>query len=136
MKGNKENSFDVHEGNYRMKIVSGAVGVDRYGSERFRIVGDLISLPSRVYNYQAGINYKDGSTEMLPDLYKVMGAEVVNLVGEDGQILKEGLDCLQGKECDVQIVHISNPKHEKPFCKVARVTKPGVLVRDSGVGSF
>ncbi len=113
-----------------MKIVSGAVGADRYGSERFRIVGDLTSLPCRVYNYQAGMNYKDGSSEMLPDLHKILGAEVVKVVGEDGQVLQEGLHHLQGKECDVQIVHISNPKHEKPFCKVARVTKSGVLVKD------
>lgn len=129
MKVNKENSFNAPEGNHRMKIVSCDLGRDKSGNERLRIVGDLVSIKSRTHNFQAGVNYPEGSMELLPHLHNILGSDVVDVIGEDGEVLPEGLPLLRDKECDVEIVHVHNQKHVNPYCKVARVEKAGVLIK-------
>lgn len=112
-----------------MKIVNCDLGHDKNGSERLRIVGDLVSLKSRTHNYQAGINYMEGSTELLPDLHKILGPDVVYVIGENGEVLPAGLELLRDRECDIQLVHIHNRKHVNPYCKVARIEPAGVLIK-------
>lgn len=129
MKIDKQNSFDAPEGFHRMKIVNCDLGLDKYGRERLRMLGDLISLKSRTQNIQAGVNYGEGSMDLLPDLYKILGGDVVKVIGENGEVLRDGLAILRDKECDVQIAHIHNPKHVKPYCHVARLEAAGVLIK-------
>jgi len=130
MYGQKENSFNAPEGVHRMKIASASLGTDRHGNDRLRLVGDLVSIKSPVTNYQAGVNYSEGSAEMLPHLYAIMGPDVVDVVDQQGGIIPQGLEKLRGKECDVRIRHVDSEKHKNPFCKIEEVAKAGRLIRE------
>lgn len=95
-------------------------------------MGDVLSMKDRFRNFQIGKNYPEGSNEMLSELHTILGSDVVEVVNEDGEVLREGLHLLIDRECDVRVVHVPSRKHEQPYCKVVLVTKPGILVQMPG----
>lgn len=125
----KENSFNVPEGEFRMRIVDASMKIDKGGREYLRLVGDLVSLKSRKFNYQAGINYYGNEVEMLGHLESILGDDVDQVIGDNGEIVVDGLSFFRGKECDVMIKHIYSAQHSNPYRKIAHLTAPGVLVR-------
>jgi len=126
---NKENSFNAPEGEFRMKVVDASIKVDKKGREYLRVIGDLISLKSRRFNHQAGINYYGNEVEMLGHLEAILGDDLDKVIDENGEVMKDGLSSFEGKQCDVMIKHVHSAIHSNAYRRIAHISKPGVLVQ-------
>lgn len=124
MKIPKLDSYDVAERDYR------AFCRDAFEQRdgTLRIVFEITSLEDRFFNYVAGKNYADGKQTLAQDLMDWLGlAELNKIVGADGTINHKAL---RGRNADIRVSHIHNDDHEKPYCYVSKITKPGGLLPD------
>lgn len=117
---NKIISFLPKEGTYRAVIQSADIKkILKKGreGEALRLIFKLY-LPHPVYEYRAGKTYFESqSTQLLEDLYEILGPEIQELFDDQNNLIPERLELLVGKSVTLEIAHVYADQ-EKPFCDV------------------
>ena len=128
----KAESFDIPEGWFRaiLRDVGERDKLGKAGFERVvRFVFELTSLPDTHTTFKAGRNYRlSDPAELLGELQTWLGSALLSLVRRDGQL---DLQALEGREADIEIVHIFNDHYDQPYCHVRAIRPAGTIVKHS-----
>lgn len=123
MKLNKSVSYETPEGVLKGTILTAALIEDfKNGKQRENLRLTIVVDPfpdDPIHDFRVRVDYWGGQNNgLLEDLFRILGAEVVNLTDEDGNILAQRLPLLQGKRVRFKVTHEQRPGFAVPFRKV------------------
>jgi hypothetical protein len=132
MRLEKVQCWNALAGFHRAKIVDARLtkkNVNNKDEEDLKLIFEITSLTHPIKQYMARKVYKKtDSAQIITDFDHLFGSDINTVINQEGEIIAEGLLLLVGKAVDIEIMHFYGKGHDAPFCLVARVTKPGVLV--------
>ena len=125
MRNEKVKTYLAPEGTHRARIEEvQMVTDDRNGArkEGIKFIFEITSIEhySRTYMGRK-VYWQADSKTLLHDLEKLLGDEIRQIIDSEGELIEDNLPLLHNLECEIQVSHVRNPKHETPFCKVALV---------------
>ena len=132
MRLKREISYETPEGCFQGTIIATRLS-ERNGRSkenlRFTIAVDPIP-DDPMFDYRVRVDYwgRDAAG-LLPDLYRLLGAEVVNLTDEEGDILPEKLTVLEGKRVKFTVEHAPMPGHDTAYRKVTNLRPANPVVK-------
>lgn len=132
MKLDKIQSWNALAGFHQAKIVDARLTtktVNNKEEEELKLIFEITSLTHPTKQYMARKVYKvSDSAQIVTDFEHLFGSDINSVINLQGEIIEGGLLLLVGKAVDIEIMHFYGKGHDAPFCLVARVTKPGVLI--------
>jgi len=99
---------------------------DRNGAckEGIKFIFEITSIEHHTRTYMARkVYWEADSKALLHDLEELLGDNIGRIISLGGDILGENLSILINRKCEIVVVHVNNPKHKTPFCKIAMVKK-------------
>lgn len=130
MQINKKTEWVVPYGFHQARIVDARLIKECVNREaELKLLFEITSLVHPTRKYMARKVYKKGdSSQIITDLETILGDNLTSIINLAGEIIAEALVILFGHEVDVEIEHHHGKEHDKPYCIVTQITKPGVLV--------
>lgn len=135
MKLVREISYQAPQGTHIGTIINATLNEDTKNGkprENLRLTIAVDPIPNDIlHDYRVRVDYWGNQTDgLLTDLYRILGPDVVKLTNEDGDILLERLNLLEGKRVRFDVTHETRPGFEVAFRKV-RYLRP---LQSSGDG--
>lgn len=131
MQINKKTEWVVPSGFHQARIVDARLIKECVNNKdtELRLFFEITSLLHPTKKYMARKVYKKGdSSQIITDLENVLDEQITSVINLAGEIIADALVILFGKDVDIEIAHHQGKDHEKPYCLVIQVTKPGVLI--------
>lgn len=126
MKLERKITYETPEGTFNGTIVS-AVIFESFKNgqpkENLRITVSLDPFPDDLlHDYRVRVDYYGGAQEeLITDLYRLLGGDVVKLTDVDGNILPEKLVLLEGRRVKVFVVHEHHGSYPVAFRKATNM---------------
>ena len=124
-------TYETPEGEFAGTITAVTLNDDdRTGTirENLRLTIAVDPLPNDpVHDFRVRADYWGAKAEgLLPDLYRILGPEVVHLADIEGNILPERLAVLEGTRVRFDVIHCPKPGFRTPFRRVVNL-RPAAL---------
>jgi len=131
MRLKRELSYETPEGCFQGTIIAIKLSDNGRSKENLRFTIAVDPLPDDpLHDFRVRVDYWGKNADgLLPDLYRLLGAEVVNLTDDDGDILPEKLSVLEGKRVKFMVQHAPMPGHDIPFRKVVDLRPVNAVVK-------
>lgn len=123
MKLVREISYQAPQGTHAGTIINATLNEDTKNGkprENLRLTIAVDPIPNDIlHDYRVRVDYWGNQADgLLTDLYRILGPDVVKLTNEDGDILLERLNLLEGKRVRFDVTHETRPGFEVAFRKV------------------
>lgn len=126
MKLQRQVSYETPEDRHNGTIIDARLNTDtKNGKIRENLRLTISVDPVRnheIYDYRVRMDYWGSQTDgLVEDMYRLLGADVVHLTDEEGEIIPEKLTLLEGKRVSFDVTHETRPGFKIPYRKVTNM---------------